>query len=144
MVRKDIPLQNLPDDVVKKNDRLKQYRDLVKVARRAQHILTPNSNMEFVWVCDGAGAFEEVVAVSVGRRVRLKKGSRVVKRTKELDVSEVLNYPSRYVGLERMVGCIRRIFFTEPNNIKAQAERFFDDDRNFNMVKLAKYECWYK
>jgi hypothetical protein len=139
MVREDIPLKNLPDDPMQKNQRYGQFRDLKKVAYRAAHILLPPGDRElcdYVWICDREGIFQEIIILRKGEKIRLKHGAKVVMRTRQLDVTKVWNYAEPLIGLSRMVECINEIFHLSPNNY----ESFFDNERNFDMAKVRAKE----
>lgn len=141
MVREDIPIQNIPSDYRVRAQRFSQWRDIKKVAFRAKFILLPfarRETAEFVWIKDQDGAFEKIEMAGRGARISLSKGSRVVKRTTEIDITSLHEFDHHNVSFDRLVACVKTLFGLTP----VRYENFFDDDSNFNMKEVAKLESW--
>jgi hypothetical protein len=105
------------------------------VADRAGRILPPGPDRElkeFVCIVDSDNVFERAVVVYIGEKPKLRKGSRIVKRSKSLNAFLPKKYSKPSVGFARMSECIDNMYFdvVVPNPARKR-QVFFENDDNF-------------
>jgi hypothetical protein len=111
------------------------------VGERAKHIV--KRGYKCAHIVDEDGVYAEFVVIKDAKSavdmVKLKPGSKLVRVTRELDLTIPLEFANSKLGFEHLVRCFRKSFLPRSHPSNHPEDNFFRDRRNFNMDAIKEF-----
>lgn len=134
--------RNLEKEFPSKYERIMCHQ-LEVLANRVNRIIPPDGKRIAI-IVDRHGVFERVEFVRIGCKLtkQLRRGSKIVKKVRFLNMAAPLHYEQPEKGFRQLGASLRRLFFGHPDYEPSASEacKVLSDEERFDLSKVKSHK----